>query len=122
MDTPCAVMGSDLIRHNSWQPHSTAAVSVAATRTAPCNCCCVAGSLASLVPGGRQQYPTGWHCQFVALAGRELASMTRNPFDVAGRWVAGQAGGQVHGQAGRCVGYVGKLASKTRNNFNVAFK
>jgi hypothetical protein len=32
-------------------------------------------------------YPTGWWRQFTSLMGREFKSMTRNPFDVAARWV-----------------------------------
>jgi hypothetical protein len=32
-------------------------------------------------------YPTGWWRQFTALLSRELKSMTRNPFDVAARYV-----------------------------------
>ena len=32
-------------------------------------------------------YPTSWLRQFAALARRELTSVTRNPFDLAGRYV-----------------------------------
>jgi len=35
-------------------------------------------------------YPTSWWRQFSALVSRELAGMTRNPFDVAARWALGQ--------------------------------
>jgi hypothetical protein len=33
-------------------------------------------------------YPTGWCSQFVSLARREFANMTRNPFDVSARYAA----------------------------------
>jgi hypothetical protein len=43
------------------------------------------GSL-NVVAASKQQYHTSWWTQTTALVGREVASMTRNPYDVVGRW------------------------------------
>jgi hypothetical protein len=45
-----------------------------------------AGSLQAMQPAG-WEYPTWAGRQFCSLLRRELLAITRNPYDVAGRWV-----------------------------------
>lgn len=45
-----------------------------------------AGSLQAMQPA-RWEYPTSLGRQFCSLLWREVLAITRNPFDLAGRWV-----------------------------------